>query len=177
MRNRMKHILLSIIIGGLMMSMLTGCGVGKHETTIKGSFEKYNMKAGTCISPNMITNSDYEQIIRDNFNSITLENAMKPDYILNKSKSIKAGDLVVEFNRDMKKILDWAKTNNMAVRGHTLIWYSQTPDWIFYENFDTKNDLVSREVMLARMESYIKQVFSLLSEQGYIDMFYAYTSS
>ena len=62
----------------------------------------------------------------------------------------------------------------MKVRGHVLIWYSQTPDWIFYNDFDKNAGLASREVMLARMESYIKQVFEKLEESGYLDLFYAY---
>ena len=74
----------------------------------------------------------------------------------------------------MVKMLDWAKENNMAVRGHTLVWYSQTPAWIFYEDFDQSKKLVSREVMLARLDSYMKQVFSMLEEQGYSDIIYAY---
>ena len=28
-------------------------------------------------------------------------------------------------------IVAFAKRNNMKVRGHTLIWYNQTPNWIF----------------------------------------------
>ena len=46
--------------------------------------------------------------------------------------------------------------------------------WIFHENFDTNAPFVTREVMLARMESYIKQVFEKLDEYGYTDLFYAY---
>ena len=71
-------------------------------------------------------------------------------------------------------MLDWARENGMAVRGHTIIWHSQTPKWIFHENFDTNAPFVTREVMLARMESYIKQVFEKLDEYGYTDLFYAY---
>jgi endo-1,4-beta-xylanase len=60
------------------------------------------------------------------------------------------------------------------MRGHTLIWYSQTPDWIFHEDFDQNKDLVDRDVMLNRMEIYIKNVFQTIDELGYTDLFYAY---
>jgi len=99
---------------------------------------------------------------------------MKPYYLFNKEKSQQTGQLVVEFNSDMITMLDWAKTNGMAVRGHTLVWYSQTPDWIFYKDFDTQKGLVGREEMLARMDSYMQQVFDGLREREYIDLFYAY---
>ena len=52
--------------------------------------------------------------------------------------------------------LEFAKANGIAMRGHTLVWYSQTPEWIFHEGFESKNEYVSREEMLARMENMIK---------------------
>lgn len=142
--------------------------------TIQEVLAAHNMKAGTCLSDFMIGNKKCQEIIKANFNSITLENHLKPDAILNQKESQKAGDLVVKFNNTTLKLLNWCKENDMAVRGHTLIWHSQTPNWIFYEDFDTKKELVSREVMLARMESYIRQTFALLEELGYLEMFYAY---
>ncbi len=141
---------------------------------IQSVFSEHNMKVGTCLTTQMIEKSMLAELIKKNFNSVTMENSMKPDYILDKTASIEAGDLVVEFNTDIVKMLDWARENGMAVRGHTIIWHSQTPKWIFHENFDTNAPFVTREVMLARMESYIKQVFEKLDEYGYTDLFYAY---
>lgn len=142
--------------------------------TFQSLFDKYGIKAGTCLSDQMIKNKRCTAIITEQFNSITFENHLKPDAILNQKESIAANDLVVKFNSTTISLLDWCKENNMSLRGHTIIWHSQTPDWIFYEGFDKKNGLVSRDVMLARMESYIKQIFEKLEELGYIDMFYAY---
>ena len=141
---------------------------------IQSVFSEHNMKVGTCLTTQMIEKSMLAELIKKNFNSVTMENSMKPDYMLDKTASIEAGDLVVEFNTDIVKMLDWARENGMAVRGHTIIWHSQTPKWIFHENFDTNAPFVTREVMLARMESYIKQVFEKLDEYGYTDLFYAY---
>ena len=44
----------------------------------------------------------------------------------------------------------------------------------FHEDFDANKDYVDRKELLARMESMIRQVFETLTEQGYIDLFYAY---
>jgi endo-1,4-beta-xylanase len=71
-------------------------------------------------------------------------------------------------------MLEWAKNNGIAVRGHTIIWHSQTPQWIFHEGFDTSKPKVDRDTMLKRMESYIKQVFEQLETLGYLDIIYAY---
>ncbi len=137
-------------------------------------FAEHNMKTGTCLNDFMIGNKKCVEIIKANFNSITFENHLKPEAILNQAASKTAGDLVVKFNATTLKLLEWCKENNMAMRGHTLIWHSQTPNWIFHEGFDTRNPLVGREVMLARMESYIRQTFELLEELGYLELFYAY---
>ncbi|MBQ7774880.1 MAG: endo-1,4-beta-xylanase [Lachnospiraceae bacterium] len=144
------------------------------EEALKDLFAKYDMKAGTCLSDYMIGKKNCVNIIKANFNSVTFENQLKPDYILDQKASKKAGDLVVTFNSSTKELLKWCSENDMAVRGHTLVWYSQTPQWIFYEDFNPNNALVSRDVMLARMESYISQVFTQLEDMGYLEMFYAY---
>lgn len=142
--------------------------------TLQEVFAAHNMKVGTCFSDFMIRDKKSTDFILKNFNSITFENHLKPDAILNQSESKKAGDIVVKFSSTTEKLLQWCKDNNMPMRGHTLIWHSQTPTWIFYEEFNTSKPLVSREVMLQRMESYISQVFTLLEEKGYLELFYAY---
>lgn len=142
--------------------------------TLKSVYAAYDIKAGTCLTEQMISNKRCEQIILDNFNSVTFENQMKPDYIFDKKASKSEGELVVKFDYTAQQLLKWCSENNMAVRGHTLIWYSQTPSWIFYEDFNTGGSLVGREVMLERMESYIRQVFEQLEELGYLELFYAY---
>ncbi len=144
------------------------------EIGIKGVYEPFGMKAGTCISDNVISQSKYADHIIANYNSVTMENDMKPDYTLNKNKSIEADDIVVEFSQRTIKMLQWAKDNGIAVRGHTIVWHSQTPQWIFHEGFDQSKPKVDRDTMLKRMESYIKQVFEQLETLGYLDIFYAY---
>lgn len=144
------------------------------EGGIRGVYEKLNMTAGTCINNMVISQPKFSDHIKENYNRVTMENDMKPDYSLNRDKSIAADDIVVEFNDATKKMLEWAKTNGILVRGHTIVWHSQTPQWIFHEAFDTSKPKVSREIMLKRMESYIKQVFEQLDSLGYLDIFYSY---
>ena len=134
------------------------------DVVLKDVFAEHGLKVGTCLTTTMTDNVAYSKLILQQFTSVTMENDMKPDYLFNQEKSKAAGDLVVEFNDNMKKMLNWAKENGMAVRGHTLVWYSQTPQWIFHEDFDESKPFVTREVMLKRMESYIKQVFEKLKE-------------
>lgn len=140
---------------------------------IKSVFDSLGFEqTGTCINGMAI--KSYSDHIIQNYSSVTMENEMKPEAILNQAKSIEAGDIVVEYTSRTTELLDWAKENGLKARGHVLVWHSQTPEWIFHEDFDTNKALVDRDTMLARMESYIKQNFEFLEEKGYIDMFYAY---
>ena len=145
-----------------------------EELRLQDLFAEHNMKVGTCLTTQMIKDKKQSDLILSQFNSVTMENDMKPDYLFSRPKSLEAGELVVDFKPNMITLLDWAKENNMAVRGHTLVWYSQTPEWIFHEEFDPKKAYVGREEMLKRMESYIRQIFEKLKEGGYTDIIYAY---
>jgi endo-1,4-beta-xylanase len=59
---------------------------------------------------------------------------------------------------------DWAvaddfvalsERNNAFMVGHTLLWHSQTPDWVFE---DSNGEPASREVVLARLKHHIDTV-------------------
>ena len=147
----------------------------EEETiTLKEVFGAHGMKAGTCMTAYDLRKKQMTDLILANFNSITCGNEMKPDYVLNQRKSREEGHVVVEYGKDTLAILDWCKENNMSMRGHTLVWYSQTPEWLFHEDFDITKPLVDREELLTRMEDMIKGNFEQLETLGYIDMFYAY---
>ncbi len=142
--------------------------------SLKELFAEHNMKVGTCLTTQMIGLKRTDEILLGQFDSVTMENSMKPDYIFNQKKSQEEGRLVVEFNQDAIKMMDWAKENGFSMRGHTLVWYSQTPEWIFHKDFNATAEYVDRDEMLSRMESMMEQVFSQLEEMGYLDLFYAY---
>ena len=141
---------------------------------LKDLFAEHGMKVGTCLTTQMIDRGFTNKLIQEQFSSVTMENSMKPDYLFSQKQSKEEGHIVVEFNKDAIKMMEWAKENGFSMRGHTLVWYSQTPEWIFHEGFDSKNEYVNRDEMLNRMESMIKQVFEQLDELGYLDLFYAY---
>jgi endo-1,4-beta-xylanase len=49
----------------------------------------------------------------------------------------------------------FAREHGMKVRGHTLVWHRQTPDWVFV---DAAGAPASREVLLARLKKHTDDV-------------------
>ncbi|MBR2661917.1 MAG: endo-1,4-beta-xylanase [Clostridia bacterium] len=110
------------------------------------------------------------ELIKAQFNILTPENEMKPDAILDlqASKALlqETGDetaAAVHFD-SAKALLDFANENEIKVHGHVLVWHSQTPEQFFHESYDAGKPLVTREVMLGRLENYIKGIMEYLDE-------------
>jgi endo-1,4-beta-xylanase len=53
------------------------------------------------------------------------------------------------------RIVEFAQRNDMAIRGHALVWHTQTPDWVF-SNGSGGN--ATKEQLFARMRSHISNV-------------------
>lgn len=125
---------------------------------------------GTAVVANEVLDTDRMEFYKSQFNIFTYGNEMKPDSLINiaacKSAVRKTGDetaVEVKFDR-CKPLLEWAAQNGVKVHGHTLIWHSQTPEQFFHEGYNSTSPLCSREVMLGRMENYIRQVLTWTEE-------------
>ena len=108
-------------------------------------------------------------LLLQHFNTLTPENEMKPDSLLDLTASralAKDGDEThpaVHFDAALP-LLNFARDNGMTVHGHVLVWHSQTPDAFFRVGYQPDGELCDRETMLARMENYIAAVFAYLDE-------------
>ncbi|MCZ0704275.1 endo-1,4-beta-xylanase [Natronobacillus azotifigens] len=98
---------------------------------------------------NKYTDQSEQELLKQHFNSITAENEMKFEN-LQPEKGKYTFDVADQF-------VAFAQGNDMKMRGHTLVWHNQTPDWFFLD--DDGND-VSREELLARMKEHIFTVVS-----------------
>lgn len=122
---------------------------------------KGDFTVGAAVSADKMDDAGYAYRAKEVFGTLTAENAMKPDALLNQKASQESADGTPVLNLEysgMTKILDFAKENNMTVRGHALVYAAQTPDWFFKEGYKDDGKLVSRAVMTARLRSYIQQV-------------------
>ncbi len=102
---------------------------------------------------------EYMALVKKHFNSVTMSNLMKSCYLLKQeeSKASEDGMPVLDFTT-IDDTLEWCMDNGMKMRGHTLVWHTQAPRWFFCKGYADDGKYVDKETMLARMESYIKQV-------------------
>lgn len=123
---------------------------------------------GIATTDDMMDVEEYKQLVQRQFNSMTLGNSFKPDSLLDRETTLSDLDKYMECPAvkftNVKKELDFAVESGMTVRGHTLVWHSQTPGWIFYKDYDPSGELADRELMLKRMENYIKTVITWADE-------------
>ena len=150
-------------------------------TSLADVYRPY-FKIGTAIMASNLSSKPFMGLVEKHFNeSITFGNELKPDFVLDKAATL----AYMEANdgdqtnpqislTNAKALLNYCRDNNIPVRGHTLVWHSQTPDWFFKENFSDDGDWVSKEVMIQRMENYIKNVMEALAEQYPTVNFYAW---
>jgi endo-1,4-beta-xylanase len=73
---------------------------------------------GAAVNP--VTIEMQKQLLIDHVNSITAENHMKFEHL-----QPKEGKFTFQ---EADRIVDFACSHRMAVRGHTLVWHNQTPE-------------------------------------------------
>jgi GH35 family endo-1,4-beta-xylanase len=141
--------------------------------------------AGTAIMSSEISDDTLMALVKKHFNAVTFGNELKPDALFNyqidgnsvPTKTITfegeelqvpvvndAGDSL-DFSRAdamVDKILEWNNAHpdqKIRIRGHVLVWHSQTQEWFFHENYDITQPYVNKETMNRRLEWFISSVF------------------
>lgn len=122
---------------------------GSEVASLKEHFADA-FKIGTAISRKQIlqqTGDDDLGLVLAHFNSFTPENSMKWERIHPQPETFdfEAPDALVEF----------AESNGLDLVGHTLVWHSQTPEWVFQ---DSEGNRLSRDALLSRMKNHIYTV-------------------
>ncbi len=129
-----------------MLIFVVSCNKQKKEIpSLKEKYEPF-FPIGAAIGQKHLKSYD-TVLIPHHFTSITAENDMKPGRTINKNEeyTFERGDKLVEF----------AKEHGLMVRGHTLVWYNQTPGW-FYR--DEAGKYLSKDSLFNRMKDYISHV-------------------
>lgn len=159
--------------------------------TLLNTYGNVMGRSGNCVTLNQLRDPATLSHIKSHYNSITLENEMKPDAMLGWQPSLisqnAARDLgyyipssmqetyVPKINFDtIDQVLKICYENGIGVRAHTLIWHSQTPDWFFRVGYSTNYGYVSESQMNNRMEYYIKTIMNHVYTSKYGSVVYTW---
>lgn len=186
MKKRAHMVMLSVLTAGVLC--LSGCAKNQTQETgaaglsegaewqeadyetLRYVFERdFGGTAGVCLPAAALDDAARMELVTTQFNSITLENEMKPESLLGKVPSIGEDGFPILNYAPADAVLRRIKEYNASctkeekkifVRGHVLVWHSQTPEWFFHEDYDENKPYVDADTMSARQENYIKQVLT-----------------
>lgn len=138
-------LLLTLTTGTYLLSGYTS-GIAEDKG-LKDYYKSY-FPIGVAVKPSDLKGAEKALIIKQ-FASITAENAMKmgPIHPAEDRYFWNVADTIVKFGSD----------NHIKVRGHCLVWHTQTPRWLFK---DQDGQTVSKTVLLDRIKSHINTVVS-----------------
>jgi endo-1,4-beta-xylanase len=119
-----------------------------QETFLKETF-KDSFRVGAALNENQISGRSPEaaNLATEQFNTITPENLLKWE-----SVHPQPGKYNFE---PADKFVEFGERNRMFIVGHTLVWHSQTPNWVFE---DEEGKPLTRDALLERMRDHIHTV-------------------
>ena len=194
MKKTLKRIIAQFLCAAIMVVTVlssTSINASAADNNLLNTYGSYFGRVGTCINLSQLQNSNTLNHVKSQYNSITLENEMKPDAMLGYSASLisveQAKSLgyyipsnyqestVPKINFDtIDKVLKICYENGIGVRAHTLVWHSQTPSWFFRYGYQGNYGYVNESTMNARMEFYIKTVMNHVYSSSYGSCVYAW---
>lgn len=116
------------------------------KPTLRSLAQARGIAIGTAVNIYALDNdASYRQLLGDQFNILTPENAMKFD-------QVEPEQGVYTFT-DADSIVAFAKAHGMQVRGHNLVWYRNIPAWLAQGHF-------SRSQLMTILHDHISTVVS-----------------
>jgi GH35 family endo-1,4-beta-xylanase/enterochelin esterase-like enzyme len=109
---------------------------------LKDAYKDYFL-IGVAVNQRNVTNAQQQALIKQEFNSMTCENDMKPE-----PTEPQEG----QFNwENADRIANFARQNGIKLRGHCLMWHSQIGRWMLEDN-------PTKEVFYQRMKNHIQAI-------------------
>jgi len=143
----MKNTALTILVISILLPAMDLAAQQPYNGKgLKDYYQDY-FPVGVAVSPRTLQRTDEAQLVLQQFNSLTPENAMKMGPIHPREKEY--------YWKDADSIVAFAQRHHLKIRGHNLCWHNQTPRWLFVDSAGQK---VSKEVLLQRLKEHITTV-------------------
>lgn len=130
----------------LLLSNMLATSCVFAEKTLKESYKDI-FHVGVALSTDVYKEAQANELIQQQFNSVTAENCMKPHALCPKegAYNFEAADHMVNY----------ALSHGMKVRGHALLWHQSAPDWFFAPE---NGKPATKEIIYQRLREYIHTV-------------------
>ena len=93
-----------------------------NERTLRETAAERGFGIGAAVNAEALRgDTSYRETLQREFNALTPENALKMGPLRPSRGTYDFGDA--------DAIVNFGRVNDMLVRGHTLVWHNQTPDW------------------------------------------------
>lgn len=143
--------------------------------SLKAAWEPVFGYFGLAVEYSELSRSDVQTGLARHATGITMGNEFKPDYILGSSAPATTATFTARdgITYTVPAELDWdvaddilslCKAQGLQMRGHVLVWHSQSPDWFFRTGLSDSGDYVDTATMNARLEWYIKSVMAHVAD-------------
>ncbi|TDB94272.1 endo-1,4-beta-xylanase [Actinomadura sp. 7K534] len=126
----------------LLAGLVAGAPPASAASTLKEAAAAKGIVFGTAAAQSHMGESAYVNTLNREFNQLTPENEMKWETTEPSRNSFNYGAA--------DQLVSHAQSQGMAVRGHTLVWHSQLPDWV--------ESISSRTELLDVMRNHISNV-------------------
>ncbi len=161
--------------GSSTVKPISNDGSWTSVTSLKSVYSKHFAHFGFEVSEKMMNDAEIRKGLQYHGNTTTMENEFKPDFIFNWVSPNASGTFNASNGLTIRvpsntpvwtrpdSLLKRCKDLGIQMRGHVLVWHSQTPEWFFRQNYNANAGYVSANEMNARLEWYIKTVLEHVS--------------
>ncbi len=140
-----------LLLPALLLTLCSCTGSSSKNYILKDKYKNY-FSIGATVNEYSLDSS----LVTKHFNSLTCENAMKWSQVHPSEGTYRFADA--------DKYIDFAKSHNIAVRGHALVWHEAIDNWVFMDG-DTYR---SKEDILEIEKDHIRQTVTHFKDSVYV---------